>query len=252
MTLPPFEAPRLKLNRARSHIGELQNEVRAYLLSEPFNMEIVDAPTFTNGKKWLVHLHHEVPLYLSPIIGDVIHNLRTSLDLLACELVRANGKSDKGVHFPFADSAAALSEAIKDKNMHRAKPAVIALINQVQPYTGGNHALRAIHDLDVMDKHQALIPVLDIVAAPNVPGFETPTISHGPIRAGVGLATIGDHNRLPIGTRARGEFKLTFDSHVDGVFAAKLTTLSGSEVVPALIGLANQVECLLEAFIRVA
>jgi hypothetical protein len=252
MTLPPFEAPRLKLRRARSHIGELQNEVRAYLLSEPFHLEIVDAPTFTNGKKWVVHMQHEVPSHFSAIIGDVIHNLRTSLDLLACELVRANGRSDKGVHFPFADSAGTLSEAIKDKNMHRAKPAVQTLIENVKPYTGGNHALRAIHDLDILDKHQALIPILDIVAAPNVPGFETPLLQHGPIQAGVGLATLGDHNRLPIGTRARGEFKLTFDSYVDGVFSTKLVTLSGSEVVPALISLAKQVESLIEAFILVA
>jgi hypothetical protein len=91
-----------------------------------------------------------------------------------------------------------------------------------------------------------------MVGAPNIPGYETPALQHGPIRNGVGLATPGDHARLPIGTRTRGEFKLTFDSHVDGVFSTKLVTLSGSEVVPALISLANQVESLIEAFILVA
>jgi hypothetical protein len=181
MPMPPFEAPRLKLRRARSHIGELQTEMNRYLRREPFWLEIVDAPTFTNGRKWLVHLREEPPLDFSAIIGDAIHNLRTALDVLACELVRANGQSDKDVYFPFADSAAELPKAIAKRNMRRAKPAVVVLIENAEPFTGGNHALRAIHDLDVLDKHQALIPALAMINAPEVPGYETPpNHRHGP------------------------------------------------------------------------
>jgi hypothetical protein len=253
MPIPLFEAPRLKLRRARTHIGELQTEIRRFLASEPFWLEVVDAPTFTNGKMWRVQMRHEVPLDFSAIIGDVIHNLRTTLDLVACDSVRANGQSTKGVYFPFADSAAALPDAITDKKMRRAKPEVVAFIEGLQPYTGGNQSLRAVHDLDVIDKHQALIPALDIISAPNVPGFETPqNLRHGPIRDGVGLATLGDHARLPIGTRARGEFVLTFDAYVEGVFTTKLATLGGSEVVPALISLANLIESLIDAFALIA
>jgi hypothetical protein len=69
---------------------------------------------------------------------------------------------------------------------------------------------------------------------------------------GVGLAILGDHMRLPTGLRARGELSLAFDSYLNGIFAEKLVTLSGSEVVPALISLANQVERLIEAFVLVA
>jgi hypothetical protein len=184
-----------------------------------------------------------VPLDFAAIIGDAIHNLRTSLDLLACELVRANGQSDKDVHFPFAESAAELPVAIRKRFMHRAKPDVVALIEKVQPYTGGNHSLRAIHDLDIMD----------MIGAPDVPGYETPPNHRfGPITDGVGLATLGDHARLPIGMRAQGKFNLGFGFAPNGVFAVKFQPLRGSEVIPALISLANQVESLIEAFILVA
>jgi len=253
MPLKPFDAPRLKLWRARSHIGELTDQMRAYLNRAPFHLEIVNAPTFTNGKKWVVRVREEVPADFSAIVGDVIHNLRTSLDLLACELVRANGRSDNGVYFPFAESAADLPRMIRKRHMNRAKPEVVALIEESQPYIGGNRALRAIHDLDIMDKHQALIPTLDMVGAPDVPGFETPQGHRfGPIREGVGLATLGDHARLPIGLQSRGEFALRFDAIHYAVSGMVVFPLGGGEVVPTLISLANLVESLIEAFVLVA
>lgn len=97
----------------------------------------------------------EVPL----ILGDAIHNLRTSLDLLACDVVRLNGKRADGVHFPFAGDAHGLKQQIARKNFDRASAAAQALLVSMGPYKGGNILLRGLHELDLMDKHQLIIPV---------------------------------------------------------------------------------------------
>lgn len=98
-----------------------------------------------------------VPEEVGAIVGDVVHNLRAALDLMAVALVRAKGGNTKNVYFPFADSAENLPARIKDKNFHRAGAEAIKLLEEIAPYSGGNVALRELHNLDLQDKHHALI-----------------------------------------------------------------------------------------------
>ncbi len=91
------------------------------------------------------------------IIGDAIHNLRAALDLMASELARRNGASDKDVYFPFAASADDLDAAIKARCFHKAGPASVKLLKEsIHPYRGGNDTLCAVHDLDIQDKHTGI------------------------------------------------------------------------------------------------
>jgi hypothetical protein len=246
MPLKPFDVPRLKIRRARYHIDDLIEQLRVFIKREPFFLEITPAPeTWTKGKKWVVHVSEEVPLDFAAIIGDVIHNLRSALDLMACELVRANGQSDDDVHFPFANSATELDEMIEKRHMNRAKPEVIALLKSVAPYKGGNIALRAIHDLDIMDKHQELLPTLGMINAPEIPGQGTLRV--GPIRDGTGIAALGIDSMLPIGHRRMGEFSLQFPMHHVSPVGLKEAPLGGLEIIPTLKRLANLVEGYVEA-----
>lgn len=257
MTLPPFEAPRLKLRRARHHIADLSKQIDAYLAREPFYLEIADARTddgFPLSKKWVVRVREEVPVEFSAIIGDAIHNLRTALDVLACELVRVNGGNDKGVHFPFADSATELPAMIKRWNMDRAKPTVVALIVTTAPFKGGNEALRALHDLDIMDKHQAIIPTSDMTGVPDIPGLDSLVTGYraGPIRDGMGFGLFGTQAALPLGFQAKGTLRLNFQAFYNTVSGLEVAPLRGGEVVPTLTSLADHVAGLVEAFILVA
>ncbi len=90
-------------------------------------------------------------------MGDAVHKMRSALDLMASELARMNGKSDKNVYFPFANSAGELDDAIKSRSFNKAGEDAVDLIKQFAPYRGGNTDLRAIHDLDIEDKHTVLI-----------------------------------------------------------------------------------------------
>ncbi len=152
MTQQPFLDSYRKIDRAKVHLAELER-VQAYWS---------DQTLF--GKQIAPHESHlsvraaPVPQNAGAIVGDVVHNLRAALDLMAVALVRGKGGNTKNVYFPFADTADNLAARIKDKNFHRAGPAAVTLLEEIAPYTGGNAALRELHDLDVQDKHHALIP----------------------------------------------------------------------------------------------
>jgi hypothetical protein len=232
-------------------MGDLQQQIGAYLRRAPFWLELAEGWNGPDSKRWIVNVREEVPDDFSAIIGDHIHNLRAALDLLACEVVRANGKSDKGVHFPFSDGPDTLDGQIKDKKFHRASPEAIALLKRIKPYPKGNDPLRAIHDLDVIDKHQALIPFADTIGAPNPfapAGTRSRPYSFGPIRDGMSVTAGDELTGARIGQTITGDFTLTFPiiyAYPGGVEAAPL---GGQEVIPALISLAENVERVIEAF----
>jgi hypothetical protein len=233
-----FEASRLKITRARTHVGNLMEAMRAYLLRTPFHIEVER----DNGRKyWRVRVREEMPAEFSAIEGDAIHNLRASLDLLACELVRLNNQSDDDVYFPFSKAQADFQRMFAKRHMDRASPQAQALIHALQPYPGGDDDLRAIHDLDIIDKHQMLIPAADMVGMPDYAGPNG--LVHG-LKVSVrdGIKVLVDSYLEPYvstGRPYRGTFSFNFP----------LTTasgipfpLAGREVVPTVIQLATKVE----------
>ena len=160
-----FSASRLKLQRATKHIAELEALAAKHVEAQAANMPPpLQRPQFADSDGRIM-LHgpmtiRGVPEEFGAIVGDVIHNLRAALDLLACDLVRKGGGNVNGVYFPFCDKPEDLTEVLKRRNFHRAGSKAIALLKDLEPYRGGNVALRAIHDLDIEDKHRALIPTV--------------------------------------------------------------------------------------------
>ncbi len=94
----------------------------------------------------------------STIFGDAVHVLRSSLDLTATEIVRRAGKDATKVSFPFGTSAESLEKEIREKRVHCAGTAACDLVRKHRPYVGGNDLLRAVHDIDIRDKHVELVP----------------------------------------------------------------------------------------------
>ncbi|MBX3430737.1 MAG: hypothetical protein KF779_14230 [Hyphomonadaceae bacterium] len=163
-----FRASRLKVDRAKAHIQEIENYIAAHLEKHPpiFTRERVnpaDEWSATNTHLTVKGFGDEI----GPMVGDVIHNLRASLDLMAVDLVKAAGKNHKSVYFPFCEISGDIDEMITKRNFHRAGPDAVALLKQFAPYTGGNDALRGLHDLDIQDKHHTIIPVLNVISTPD-------------------------------------------------------------------------------------
>lgn len=145
-----FRASKVKLTRAFQFIDEVEAGLQAYDSSNPISARF-------SGKGAIEFHFKEIDPEVLSALGDAIHNMRTALDLMAAELARINNESDKDVYFPFAGSKEKFPEQITKKNFHKAGDDAIALLKQFEPYVGGNNELRAIHDLDIRDKHTAII-----------------------------------------------------------------------------------------------
>jgi len=162
---PPFAQPRQKLRRAAAHIKALEGAIAEYFATDWYTCDFVRNP---EGQYSLKVVVRGSPQDFGLIVGDVVHNLRAALDLLAVEVVARNSGNSKNVYFPFADSAENLDEMIKRRNFHRSSPADQEAIRQLKPFRGGNHLLRSLHDLDIQDKHHSLIPHASLVTLPKV------------------------------------------------------------------------------------
>jgi len=148
-----FLGPTAKLLRAAKFIDELEHLLVAFNSDSPFSARFdfaTDPPQIVIDWKGIGH-------EAMAVLGDTVHNLRAALDLLASELARINGRSDRSVYFPFSATMAEFPAAVAKRNFGRAGDDAVTLIHQIAPYRGGNELLRAIHDLDIEDKHTALL-----------------------------------------------------------------------------------------------
>ncbi len=222
--IAPFEASKLKLERSAEHLQELERSAATYLSEKPCAIVVEQFPGMEAMKtqSWNAQIRKPVPMKLAALVGDVIHNLRSALDLLVCDLVKINGQNVANVYFPFCPSEKHLSDAIRDRKIFRAGSDVVRLIESMKPYKGGNIALRAIHDLDVTDKHQALLPVLSGVSLPLGQIFKTnlpPNVGHWQsLIDHDGQMIIGtpDILDIPLGTELPARFFLALD-FCDGI-----------------------------------
>ncbi len=217
----PFEASKLKLERAAEHLKEFEAAALAYLNSKPCAIVVEPFPGGLHEQmgtqSWNARIRKPMPTKFSVLIGDFVHNLRTALDLLVCDLVTITGKSAADVYFPFCATAADLPRMIRDRKIQRAGMDVVAYIESLKPYKGGNVALRVIHDLDLTDKHRALLPVLSGVSLPlsklfgtNLPdavGNWQSLIDHD----GQMVIGTGDYLKIPLGTELPARFFLALD-----------------------------------------
>jgi hypothetical protein len=151
---------RLKVERANQHFRELQIARDRFLKADPYRIESNLDPK-TGNKIFYAADVRTPPAEIGIVAGDVIHNLRSALDHLACQLVIANGCAPtRATCFPIFDSATKYKSSSAGKVTGMAQ-AAIDIIDATKPYKGGNGAgLWVLHYLDIADKHHALLTTL--------------------------------------------------------------------------------------------
>src|SRR5919199_1570622 len=114
MTEPLFQGPKLKIERAERHIRDLQAEIDAFLARDPYPHVIQgDAE---RGVRWVkIEVRELVPPEFGLIAGDAIHNLRSALDIMLCDIAANHGDASRTIRFPFRDNADELEVLIKIK-----------------------------------------------------------------------------------------------------------------------------------------
>jgi hypothetical protein len=162
MTAPPkdFDILTAKLERAEEHI---------FKLKEFWNGFVVDAypllsQATADGSYRMYYLGDvkPIPADVPLIMGDVIHNLRSSLDHLAYRLVCVGTDSAgpfERVYFPIGERPKEFKARIRAIKKCLKPPAVKAL-SAIEAYEGGNgDILWQLHQLDIIDKHRLLLTV---------------------------------------------------------------------------------------------
>jgi hypothetical protein len=165
-----LDAVWLKIARAKEHSDSLQQEARRkFAIEENCPRLSIKFDPDSGEYVLLVNQMPELGLFLdrcSLILGDVVHNLVSSLDRLAYRLaeLHAGGtpKNPTSVLFPICDSAEAFAKAGR-RRLVEVNPIHSAIIERLQPYNGINNSesagipfrpLSLLRDLASVDKHR--------------------------------------------------------------------------------------------------
>ena len=101
-----FHSAWVKVRRARKHIGDIGPIFAATSIHQDDFLRAASAMGLPIGNASFVS-ELEIPKdaldEIACCVGDAVHNLRSALDLLACEVVELSpGGNSNGVHFPFS------------------------------------------------------------------------------------------------------------------------------------------------------
>jgi hypothetical protein len=146
-----------KLDRAGEHLKTFMKEARLFREKDSHT---VTADTNKYSRAYVLQVvPKKVPPRLGAIAGDVLNNLRPTLDYLVYALayLDSGGKPQDGTQFPICDKASFFKEK-KSVWLKGLSPEHVAAIEGLQPYDGRKEQiwLRWLRDLSNPDKHRHL------------------------------------------------------------------------------------------------
>ncbi len=128
-----------KIKRAVKLIGELESLCNEYINSQDFRIDKV--PVGTNEWNLILRINESPPLILGVLVGDIVHNLRSSLDIGLFHYLREanphsfskiDNKTVNAIKFPIFDSLARFSNSQWHGGL--ADEQLILDLQEVQPF----------------------------------------------------------------------------------------------------------------------
>jgi hypothetical protein len=153
---------KLKIGRAKQHINELWLDVEKFMKPRPFRLVVKHRPQ-ANEFLLVTKRDRPIPDPWSLIIGDIVHNLWSALDLAIYSMASDKAPDPHALMFPFVREEKSLEGKIKSAQVCFAGTNVVRYIRTLEPYRDGNPVLSGIFRLDTRDKHRLLIPALQIL-----------------------------------------------------------------------------------------
>ncbi|MEZ2345353.1 hypothetical protein [Microcoleus sp.] len=151
-----------KINRAKEHHESLKTNVNEFL--ESANKSLTQSSYHSDdGLRVILRATCplEVNLKISVIAGEIVHQLRSSLDHLLCALIYQAGHSPgRTTQFPICTSRESYEEQVKRGRIKGVSPAAEKLIEQSQPFTNptpNETIINVVSTLNNWDKHNALV-----------------------------------------------------------------------------------------------
>ena len=179
MYQPSFESCWAKINRAEELRNALDKEIWEFLQDERNRATMrADADAQTGYHILSLQTVPDLSAFqqrTSVIVGEIVHDLRSTLDhltwQLACHNTNENPLYPRTVQFPIEDRPADFTKRCEEKGwIGEVAPAHQAVIKRYQPVPGLNppsqqfwaryvHELALLRDLSNADKHRVLIEI---------------------------------------------------------------------------------------------
>ena len=155
----PLDSARLKIERADEQLADLTRDANAFFQTGPYEI-VVEHDEQTGDQVLRARVLREPPLNFAVVVGDIVHELRSSLDHVVWQLVLVNDdQPDGSTEFPIFWEPKAYASAGQRK-IRGVGTAAAAQVERLQPYKVGerfrDHALYVVHQLNIRDKHQTL------------------------------------------------------------------------------------------------
>jgi hypothetical protein len=147
----PLHGVRLKIERAKGHVKEINAQIGDW--SEPFSVK-----RRKNGSKHNITFRvRPIPKMLPVMIGEVLSQLKSALDLLTCRLATANNRGTSGVSFPICGTEKEFKGSKTQDKIKNLASAAQGRISDQQPYNEGGNLLLAMNRLRNKDVHIGLL-----------------------------------------------------------------------------------------------
>lgn len=187
----PFEGAKLKLARAGVYLEQLEKKIHYH----EHNAETEFYHTGETENGWRLRVVTEVPKVIPILVGDIAHQLRSSLDVAMGDVARIRGVGLKDMTFPIVLNEAKFLEKLQLPNKKvpwkKLGEDVVNYIQALAPYHGGNQALRDLHDINNQDKHKMVVPASEFVSTRRDPAAD---LSH---RTGLNIMSISVSGGAP-------------------------------------------------------
>jgi hypothetical protein len=179
----PLIDARLKIERANANILDVKAEIERFFSRPPAHYRVFREMNADGTRESLkIEIIREPSGQIATAIGDVVTNLRSALDYVACELAIQNSVNDlSGVEFPFAETPEKFMLPRTQQKIQKLSADAIDLIRSQQPYKGGNDLLWAMNAVRRPNIHRHLVAAAIAINR---------TAGHMKITPGIGAHTI--------------------------------------------------------------
>jgi hypothetical protein len=161
-----LEAVNSKFNWARHHFELFERELREHMKVDPNKfVREPEVSTDKDGRMWVYgrfEAAQAIPDAIPHILGDCLGNLRSTLDYLIWELVRANGNdpTEKNA-FPVAITSKNYRNQLDRGILNGVSPEAAATVEQFQPYHVGSNAesslIYVLNKFANINKHRRIL-----------------------------------------------------------------------------------------------